>query len=238
MIRCFDSHTVRAIRLASCLMPDEVVLTTIQTPRWHKNLFQTSRCNNITDNSIKGTCCSVIVFNRKDTAWSSIINRHHFFRNVVSIVRVVHDIGIGTIITFIPLMLTCLYSYTIATITLLSRLMPDKVILTTIQTPRWHKNLFQTSRCNNITDNSIKGTCCSVIVFNRKDTAWSSIINRHHFFRNVVSIVRVVHDIGIGTIITFIPLMLTCLYSYTIATITLLSRLMPDKVILTIFKTP
>ena len=173
MICCLNRHAVRTIGLTSSLMPDEVVLTTSKTPWWNQDVFNAIWSDNVSNNRIKCPCYSIVILNWKGTTWSCIINSYYFFSNVVTIIWVIYNISICSVVSFIAFMLTRLDSGAIATISLLSCLMPDEVILTIFKTPWRNQNFLNTQRCSDISNDGVKCPILSIVILNCKICFWS-----------------------------------------------------------------
>ena len=69
MIWGFDSSSVTSITLKDCFVPNKIILPVLVWPGRNQNFFQTFRCNNITNDRIKGTYLGIIVLNSQRATW-------------------------------------------------------------------------------------------------------------------------------------------------------------------------
>ena len=167
MLACFNRCTVGTIWLEDCFMPDQVVLTTFNAPSWYQNFFYSIWCNHIADYRIKSACRAIIILNWECATWLGLTNVSSCLRDITTVIVLINIMNMYLVFADRVFVLTRLNRCTVGAIWLEDRLMPDQVILTTFNAPRWYQDFFHPIWCDDITNHCIKGPSRAIIIFNR-----------------------------------------------------------------------
>ena len=98
VIARFDGYLVVPVRLASRFIPAEIILSFLIRPSWDLNSSYPFRAVYILDDDIKGTCVFVVIDNRNDSSWFIMFNIYNRFSNIMTVVIIINDIKVCTII--------------------------------------------------------------------------------------------------------------------------------------------